>query len=232
MKLSVTTKSALQPAGELLTWDGDFWGIRIGRANTSDIDKWAKENTVGCICLLINADEPGQIQAAEERGFRFMDVRVTLARATQGRLAAVRTHTPEDVDALAAIARVSHRITRFYADPRFPDERCDDLYETWIRSSCAGWADTVLIAGDKQGYCTVHVSGDEGSIGLIAVRQDSRGKGLGMELVDGAIDWCFTKGLDRITVVTQGRNTAALRLFQRCGFLIEKTEIWMSKWYQ
>jgi RimJ/RimL family protein N-acetyltransferase len=40
------------------------------------------------------------------------------------------------------------------------------------------------------------------------------------------------KGAGRITVVTQGRNVAALRLFERCGFLVESSEVWLHKWYE
>lgn len=231
MRLSVTSRSALEPSGELLTWDGDFWNMRIARAFTSDIDQWAKDNAVGSVCLLIDADKPDEIQAAEQRGFRFMDVRISLGMKTQGRLSATRLHQPDDVEALVQIARTSHRITRFYADPKFPGQRCDDLYETWIRSSCDGWADAVLVVDDPPtGYVTIHTKEGEGSIGLIAVAEVERGRGVGRDLVDAAIDWCYTKGLDRITVVTQGRNISALRLFQRSGFLIERTEVWMHKW--
>lgn len=230
-KISVTSRSARESSGEVLTWDSDFWKIRIGRSQTSDIDQWAKDNMVGSICLLVDAADTDEIQAAEDRGFRFMDVRVTYERRTQGRIAAVRPHTDEDIEKLVAIARGSHRITRFYADPHFPDDRCDDLYETWIRSSCAGWAQQVLVVGDTEGYCTVHVSGDVGSIGLIAVDEASRGQGQGMELVCGANGWCYDQGLKRITVVTQGRNIAAQRLFQRCGFVITDTEVWMHRWF-
>lgn len=232
MKLSITTQNAQQPSGDVLTWDTEFWGVKIGRAHTSDIDKWAKQNMVGSVCLLVDAAETADIQAAEERGFRFMDVRSTFEAKAQGRIADVRGHREDEIEKLVAIARASHRITRFYADPRFSDERCDDLYESWIRSSCAGWAERVLVAGETEGYVTIHVSEDAGSIGLIAVDEPSRGRGLGAELVCGVKGWCYEQGLKRITVITQGRNIAAQRLFQRCGFAIINTEIWLHKWYQ
>lgn len=236
MKLSVTTKSALTQAGEVLGWDTEFWGVRVGRAYSSDIDQWAKENMVGSICLLLSADDTGEIQAAEQRGFRFMDIRVTLGRKIdswrQYELANARPHAEDDIDKLVRIARESHRITRFYADPRFPNERCDDLYETWIRSSCAGWADQVLVVGDADGYVTLHVSDGVASIGLIAVDEKSRGQGFGLELLRGAIDWCKARELECITVVTQGRNIAAQRLFQRCMLRVTNTEVWLHKHYE
>jgi len=230
-KLSITTETARRAYGELMTWDTEFWGMRIGKATGSNIDKWAIENTVGCICLLVPLANTEEIQAAEARGFRYMDTRVTLECRVRGQIAAARSFGPEDVDKLAAIARVSHRITRFYADPRFDDQRCDDLYETWLRSSCDGWADEVLVVGEAEGYCTVHIKEGIGTIGLIAVDESARGKGFGTELVCGAIDHCFTRGLDKISVVTQGRNIPALRVFERCGFLTTHAEWWGHRWY-
>lgn len=231
-KLSITTRLSKKASGDLLTWDTEFWGMKIGKASSSNIDKWAVENTIGCICLLVPLNHVEEIQAAEERGFRFMDIRVTLGCRTRGQIANVHSFKAEEIDSLAEIARVSHRITRFYADPVFSDERCDDLYETWLRSSCDGWADDVIVVGEAQGYCTVHINDGVGSIGLIAVEENARGNGLGTDLVCGAIDHCYTRGIEKITVVTQGRNVSALRLFERCGFQITQTEWWGHRHYE
>lgn len=148
----------------------------------------------------------------------------------------MRTHREADIDALRAIARVSHTDTRFYADLRFPRDRCDDLYDTWIDRSCQGWAQTVLVpdvAGRAQGYVTVHVDDarSRGSIGLIAVAEEARGRGVGAALVRGAVAWCHAHELNTVSVVTQGRNIGAQRVFQQCGFRTSKVEFWFHKWY-
>lgn len=231
MKMSVTTRSALDPSAEVLTWDTEFWGVKVGRAYSSDVDQWARDNMIGCMCLLIPADDTNEIQAAEERGFRMMDVRMTLERSCPYEDWYMPEAKLEHAEQFAEIARASHWITRFYADPRFPVGRCDDLYETWIRSSLAGWADVVLTTDYVSGYCTLHVNGDTGTIGLIAVAEDARSAGLGGKLVRGAINWCHGKGLEKISVVTQGCNIPALRLFERSGFQTVSTEVWLHKWY-
>lgn len=251
-RLSITSDLAATADPEILSWDTEFWGRTIGRAYTPDVNKWAADNLVNTVCLLVPADDPAAIQDAEERGFRFMDVRVTLERYTTSKCKAsgqeprspYRHFIPEQLEDLIRIARESHRITRFYADPHFPDERCDDLYEAWIRNSVDGWAQKVLVVArvittkdrwevaDAVGYCTLHVDGDTGSIGLIAVGKDERGQGIGMDLVNGAISECALSGAPKITVVTQGRNIAAQRVFQRCGFITKSTELWFHKQWQ
>jgi dTDP-4-amino-4,6-dideoxy-D-galactose acyltransferase len=177
-----------------------------------------------------------EARAAQEAGFGVVDVRMELDRPTAPAAAAVREHREADVDALRAIARVSHRDTRFYADPRFPEDRCDDLYDVWIRRSCEGWAQTVLVPNEgaaPAGYVSVHVdeAAERGSIGLIAVAPDARGRGVGATLVRGAVAWCDAGGLPQIAVVTQGRNVSAQRLFQRCGFRTSTVGLWFHKWY-
>ena len=229
-KLSVTTRNS-DP--QLMAWDGIFWKQRVGRATSLDgLGEWAVENTVGLMCLLVDADNPAEIQRAEESGYRFMDVRVTLTMQACSRLSWVRLARAEDTSRLKAIAREAFHLTRFYADPSLDDSRCDDLYAEWTRSLCAGGASVVLVAEREDtpvGYVTVNLDGEASEIGLIAVAADWRGQHLGTALVNGAIDWAYAHGAKRMTVVTQGRNVGALRTFEGCGFRVSNTQVWMHR---
>jgi ribosomal protein S18 acetylase RimI-like enzyme len=234
VKIAVTTElqKIIDSGARMLEWDTEFWGVKVAETGHPDVDEWALEHTVGCVQMLLDSDEVDRLREAEDRGFRVMDVRVELRRPTakfsgNGLYGA----DPEDVDPLVEIAREAHRITRFYADPKFPDERCDDLYEAWIRNSLDGWATETLIPADKSGYVTVHVAGRVASIGLIAVDARRRRIGLGSTLCHGAIGFAHAIGATDMTVVTQARNTPALRLFSRCGFQIRRTSYWLHKWY-
>lgn len=241
MRLSATTGSSAARLPERLEWDSEFWGIGVGRAYTAseDLTRWALENTVGLVCLLVDAADTDEIQKAEERGFRLMDVRITMrAPAAENTSSSARRGVPsriDDVDALAAIARSAHRITRFYADPRLDDGECDELYERWLRRSCAGWADEVFVDSEDRpaGYATCHIDerGKEGNIGLIAVAERSRERGIGAGLVRACLAHSRARGAETVTVVTQGRNIAAQRLFASQGFRLERTEVWLHKWY-
>jgi GNAT superfamily N-acetyltransferase len=194
---------------------------------------------VQCVYFLARSDDAQTAQVAEDGGFRLMDLRVELRQDIGAALLSsrVREARPEDHEQLRTIASVSHQTTRFYADPRFPDERCDDLYGTWIDRSLEGWAKAVLVAdrrGAPVGYCSVHLDADvgAGSIGLIAVDAAVRRSGIGLELASGAVAWCASRGARTMSVVTQGRNPAALRTFQRAGFLVSSVELWFHKWFE
>ena len=228
----MTTRSAGEPSAELLSWDSEFWGVRIARAPTL-MDDWALDNTTGCMWILIPAHDQADIHRAEEGGARVMDIRVKLSRdpmsfssRDRGIYAAAKT----DTEWMVVIAREAFRgLTRFYTDSRFPDERCDDLYENWVRDSMDGWAAKVFVAPGA-GFITMHSNEDEASIGLIAVADGARGEKIGTRLVYTAMEWASV-GHNQITVVTQGCNTAALRTFQGCGFRTCQTDIWLHKWF-
>jgi GNAT superfamily N-acetyltransferase len=229
-----------------LEWDTEFWGVRIARVEgdslteegARQVDDWAGRNGIDCVYFLARADDAATAHTAEHAGFRLMDVRAQLTCEPEGGRVApgVRESRPADVPALSAIARVSHRGTRFYADPRFPDRRCADLYGVWIERSCAGWADVVLVADHEDraaGYVSCHVdeARNAGSIGLIAVAETARRLGLGRSLVESAVAWCAERGLQEVSVVTQGGSVGALRLYETCGFRLDSLGLWFHKWY-
>jgi dTDP-4-amino-4,6-dideoxy-D-galactose acyltransferase len=230
-----------EPAA-VLPWDTEFWGVRIARVEgdtmtrerAAAVEEWAAAADVACLYFLAGEDA-ASAHAAEDAGYRLMDVRVGLARAAAavGRDPRVRPFAPVDLPGLRAIARASHGATRFYADPRFPRERCDDLYDTWITRSVEGWADATFVAeheGRPAGYLSVHGDGERASIGLVAVAEEARGSGLGAALVDAAIGWAAGRGLPEIAVVTQGRSAAALRVYERRGFAVETLGFWFHRW--
>jgi dTDP-4-amino-4,6-dideoxy-D-galactose acyltransferase len=231
----------------LLEWDSEFWGLTVARISGDTltdeewavVDAWARSHHVDCLYFLARADDPGSIGVAQAAAFRLVDVRVELLwESTEvARQERIRTYRRDDLERLRTIARTRHENTRFYKDGSFPRERCADLYDTWIVRSCEeNWADVVLVADHEHrasGYVTCHldaVSG-VGSIGLIAVAADAGSKGLGGELVLGALGWFREHGVDKISVVTQGANIGAQRLFQRCGFRSSSTGLWFHRWY-
>lgn len=54
----------------------------------------------------------------------------------------------------------------------------------------------------------------------LIVRPDQRGKGLGTRLLRAAIEWARREGLSRITLLTDGDNVRARRLYARHGFSV------------
>jgi ribosomal protein S18 acetylase RimI-like enzyme len=233
---------------EVLPWDSAFFGVRIGRVllksptadELSEAVHQADRDGIVCLYWLVDCADSFPSWAAANCGFRLVDIRVTFERALSVPAGgdppgfSVRHYMPEDLPALVALARQSHRDSRFFRDGNFGAERCEALYEEWIRKSCQSGSGAVLVAVQDErpaGYCTCSVSQDgAGNIGLIAVDPRWRRAGLGTALVEGALGCFRAEGMRAATVVTQGRNTASQRLYQRCGFVTQSIQLWYHRW--
>jgi GNAT superfamily N-acetyltransferase len=195
--------------------------------------------------FLADSDDPETVRVAEDYGFRLVDIRVTLEhkiRSGQGEVSScasgsvhLRHSNHADIPILQRIARGSYVDSRFYSDARFPIEKCEALYETWIKKSCEGYADVVLVAeldGQPAGYLSCHLTDDasRGQIGLVGVDPQARKYGLGSSLVRGGLEWFAGRGVEVVSVATQGRNIAGQRLYERCGFLTRGVQLWYHKW--
>jgi len=157
---------------------------------------------------------------------------------TTGPPVPVRPATAADLPRLRRIAAASHRDSRFYHDRHFDRRRCDALYAGWIETSCADPAGVVLVAaaadpaGPPAGYVTGTIGEDgAGRIGLFAVAADARGRGVGGALIAAVLDWFAGRGADPVSVVTQGRNVRAQRLYQRFGMRTRSVELWFHRWW-
>ena len=241
---------------ELLPWDTDFFHFRIARVcgdllgpeQMAQIDRWAGDNHVQCLYFLSTAADPLTLRTAGQNGFELVDVRVTLdCRITplSDRICPplpagirIRPASPVDIPGLQRIARTAHVATRFFNDAQFPRQRVEDFYSTWIALEVQGRAQTVLTAASAAdqplGYVSCHRDPalKTGQIGLVGVAAEVRGKGIGKKLVLAALDWFRTHEVREVTVVAQGNNQPAQRLYQQCGFLSRDLQLWYHKWYR
>jgi len=130
---------------------------------------------------------------------------------------------------LVGLALLAGAFSRFRIDPQMPNGAFERMYGVWIERSCQGeLADCVIegrsISGELAGMVTVSIRAGTGVIGLIAVREWARGKGLGEGLVRAAHDAMWAHGVERARVVTQGANLPGCRLYERCGYAITSVE--------
>jgi dTDP-4-amino-4,6-dideoxy-D-galactose acyltransferase len=136
--------------------------------------------------------------------------------------------------ALRAIAARSHHDSRFYFDHHFDGAACDRFYQTWIENSFRGFAQAVLVAesdGQPAGYVTCHLRTPESQLGLLGVAEAHHGRGLGTKLVRAFLTWSRQNAATHATVVTQGRNVRAQRLYQRNGFVSASFQFWYHRWF-
>jgi dTDP-4-amino-4,6-dideoxy-D-galactose acyltransferase len=241
---------------EELPWDSQFFGLSIARAVPSRLDAatrdavldWCRSHRVDCLYFLGAPDDTETIQQLDAGGFQLVGVRVTLARPAESGRGEVRGHVRPaaagDIPALRDIASSAHRDTRFHADSRFDAARSDELYATWIENSVRGYADRVLVAERDDapvGYVTLHAdapnaetgtAGRTARIGLFAVHGQYRNQGVGRDLLRSAAQALASAGVTVTSVVTAGRNVAALRLYKSEGFNTIDVALWYHRWFR
>jgi dTDP-4-amino-4,6-dideoxy-D-galactose acyltransferase len=239
-----------RPPCELLPWDTEFFGFKVAQVardvdadGITAADQWCRTEQVRVAYLQLPVERAEELRHAETLGFRFADLR--LAFATDGPTPAepvetgtalkVREHEASDTTTLEHIASTAHHDSRFYTDGRFPRDRCDALYQAWIRRSCTEADRRVLVAeheGDVAGYLAYRA--DEQArlavIELVGVEASHRGAGVGSALVRAGLEGSL-RSVPRVEVVTQGRNLAAQRLYQRAGMITSSVAVWLHRWY-
>lgn len=237
---------------KFLQWDSDFFGRRIARVNGSklttkiieEILAWCEDTHIECLYFLADSDNRQTVQIAEQQDFKLVDIRVTMQtqidqaayRSIESSETAIRQVVSSDIEELKSIASNNHTQSRFFYDPCFHHNMSRKLYEAWIEESCKDYADTVLVYGQNDaalGYLTCHLNSGsrESHIGLLGIRSDSQGQGIGRSLVNAGLDWFAQHKQEIVEVVTQGRNINAQRLYQRCGFFTTSQQLWYHKWF-
>lgn len=236
-----------------LPWDTEHFGHRIGRASINILNEESykllrnacQELELDCLYFLADADDQASILDLQRRAFLLVDIRSTLQRKLHDLPpsqsvgdAIIRSSSVRDLETLAAIARDSFTSTRFFADPYLDNQKASDLYQIWLtKSMTTNYADRVLVAEvnhNSVGFVTCHVDkgAGTGQIGLVALAKSAQGKGLSQTMLQHALEWFRDQELTSVSVVTQGHNIAAQRLYQRCGFVTSSTELWFHKWFR
>jgi ribosomal protein S18 acetylase RimI-like enzyme len=225
---------------DLLEWDSRHFALEIARLpephDRDEIEEGiaaAERAGVRCLVTLIELDQTTVIVAAEDAGFRSYDVRLEFDRVLGDAPAASATGaTDADLPHLEEIARASFFDSRFYADPNFTDERTAEMYALWVRRGIVDDDRLLLTTDGRSGFIVCHFDTDRqvGTIDLIAVTDQARGRGVGSQLVEAAESAFSKAGMTRSRVITQARNVAAQRLYQRRGYLTASASLWLHRW--
>jgi GNAT superfamily N-acetyltransferase len=238
-KKSAPTTTAI----EVLVWDSQFFGRRIGRVNTSQpTDQGLAAAVVAgrhadldCVYLtLVPADTLPPIP--ESFGFHLVDVQLDLERQLQPVQTPsepsgfeVRRGLLTDIPMLGPVIEALAPWSRFAMDPRFGVKAAKRMYEAWIEKCAASDHSMFVVATKKSepvGFITVELV-TTADIGLLGTSE--AGAGIGSLLIKSAVDWATHHG-QTLSVTTQARNVAALRFYGRHGFEIKRASYVYHLW--
>ena len=184
----------------------------------------------------VDSRETARLDALQQLGFRLVEgeADLQLVVAAAERQSGIRIARPEHIPALRTAAGAAFALSRFRA-PWYPAHDSARFYAQWIENAVRGTFDNqCLIAQDEQGklqgFVSLRETGDAAArIGLLATLPTAQGKGVGTRLMLAATDWCRARRLTRLHVATQLSNLAAMRLYTRCGAVIDSTAYWLYR---
>ena len=236
-----------RPICSYLDWDSQFFQRRIARLERTSLTKpdldsaleWCLGERIDCLYYLAPVADFKAIHLAEEADFHLVDIRMTLSLPSSNLStfpmdSKIHLARPDDVPSLREIARQAYQSTRFFNDPHFSRQACEQLYMTWIEKSCQGYAQAVLVADEDKGpvgFTTCHLDVDHGQIGLVGIHPGYHQRGWGRKLVCAALHWFSNHLCHSVQVVTQGNNLPAQKLYAACGFSILSVECWYHRWF-
>ena len=128
-----------------------------------------------------------------------------------------------------------YKQSRYHFDENFSKTKINQFYEGWLEKAVLGLFDhecyCIFFNNSPVGFCTIrYTSLDHATIGLFGISKDHQNKGLSKNLLSYVNNILYDKGINKISVVTQGRNIAAQRAYQKSGFFSKRTQLWYHKW--
>lgn len=212
-----------------LEWDSDFFGYSVGQLVIS------QSTQKQLPALLIEASDFKLVYVfsderinPEREELKLVDIKTRLGKKLNKKnhtIANVHEYTGGEDDQLKKLALQSGIYSRFKMDSNFVNNEFEQLYLKWISDSINKTiADKVIVYKEPErnckGFVTLKFQENFSEIGLIAVAEESRGKGIANALLDYVDNCAVEVGLKRIEVVTQFDNFPAMNLYEKAGYEI------------
>lgn len=228
---------------EKLIWDSEFFAIPVARL--TDINEPGAPLLINdsftdykLIQAKIPADDYVALNGLQNTGFQIadgeIDFEIKIDSASETDKHSLVLATKADIPQLRELAANAFRLSRFRS-PWFREQDNRRFYALWAEKSVFGtYDDFCLTIKDEQqvikGFVTLRRLNDsEMRVGLLCVNSDYRKQGIGEALVNNAISWCRKHQAGCLRIATQTGNTAALRLYIKCGATVAGSSYWLYR---
>lgn len=231
------------PMIQRLDWDSRFFGLSVGRLelNLGDIvssgmiEDVVRRSDYDLIYVFLPVSEGRMAELEKPRsalvalGGRCVDLKTFYRKKVADFAYAERAavFAKASSDRLLKLAYASGWCSRFSQDERLRPFQ-EQLYGLWLEKELTEGRVFVYPSEENPlGLVTVTMQNGVGRIGLVAVDANSCGKGIGTKLLEDVEAWLRAAGARECSVVTQGMNIAACRLYEKSGFAQERQiEVW------
>jgi len=223
-----------------LDWDSTFFGLPIGRIYADGLTEGrlrkrlesAKQKNIEFIELFCDAADDESIYSTESLGFHLADLRITLKKNLEEDIKEDRAHKDlifkkadrADINRLKTMSNGLFKNSRYYRYQKFDRSNVDLMFQIWIEKSIPGEFDDEIYClyneTDILAFCSLKYKGGSASIGLFGINGVHRGKGLGSFMLKRILHLLYKRRVTDVTVITQGRNSGALHVYQKNGFCV------------
>lgn len=214
------------------------------KSNPSDLGELIKghahQQTRAMYYAKIETDRIDLSQGLSAAGLHVVDVNVTFgldlnAQAhlplMKGSEYSITETSPTDHEKVLDIAGSCFRYSRFHLDPAVPQKTAHQIKRQWIANYIRKERGESLWVAFKEehpvGFLAVIASESNGkrihTIDLVGVSTDFQRRGIGQALVAFFVEH-YKGRSDFLQVGTQGANIPSLRLYQKAGFSVTRTQ--------
>jgi dTDP-4-amino-4,6-dideoxy-D-galactose acyltransferase len=224
---------------KMLDWDSQFFGYKIAAFKPSNLEinelhsilrDLSMNSFKLAYCFVKPSDEISNHSLKSVSGL-LVDEKITFITKTYDdkylkRYPDIKQYDlPYASEKLKFLALQSGVFSRFKIDPNFHNDEFKKLYFEWIEKSVKKEiSDEILVYFDNEeekGFITLVIKDNVGSIGLIAVDENERGKSIGRKLVHEAFCYFNEKKTDSVEVVSQLANKGACEFYKSLGFEVK-----------
>lgn len=227
-------KNTIEP----LAWDSKFFGYPVARIvldqkgtdKLDDLFKHLHSQKTRLTYFFVPPVEKELNERIAEKGAALVDQKTVFMKPTEKHGEFTNSigefQETEVTERLIELTLHAGIFSRFRADKNFVKNEYERLYIEWITKSIKkelSFKTLVALKGsDIVGITTLNDEKNHANIGLVAVDEKYRGKGIGRDLIHRADTIACNCGFKTIKVVTQLQNKSACKLYEKCGFHIER----------
>jgi len=228
---------------QLLTWESEFFGLQTAKLQLAASGSFITDKALADYALVqakVPANSVAELDALHQLGFQLVEGEIDCCltiTAQDGLPDEPQTWCIANTDSLDAVRNIAGRafsLSRFRSPWYQPDDS-SRFYALWAEKAILGTFDThclVIQDIDAQplGFVTLRgTAPGEARVGLLAVRPDSIGQGIGKQLMIAARQWCAEQAISRLYVATQTGNIAALNLYLTSGAKLVSSAYWLYR---
>jgi dTDP-4-amino-4,6-dideoxy-D-galactose acyltransferase len=229
-----------------LVWDSEFFDFNVGKifgsinnmVDFKNIENIIYENDFLLSYYSVPEELPAFVLENDTLDFCLVDKKTTYVKEINPNLeinssiSFIDNNIPEEK--LINLAIQSGKYSRFNVDTKIGKDKFEELYGLLMKNSInhtiAKEVFVFKVDNEIAGFVTLGEKNNRADIGLIAVDNFFRGKGIGKSLMTSAERWFFDLGYNSIQVVTQGDNIPACKLYESCGYTVETLEYFYHIW--